>query len=149
MDQNTTPPAGTLEPGLEVSVLVERMGALGRGVTRVNGKALLVRRGLPGERVRARVERVYPKYALASVVAVESPVRERVEPACPHFQDCGGCDWQHVEPSAQAAFKQAVLTEQLERIGGLKPPPFAVEQGPPLLGYRDKLEFVAMTREGR
>ncbi|MEE8436487.1 MAG: TRAM domain-containing protein [bacterium] len=137
-----------LEPGAVLPVSVERFAALGRGVARVDGQALLVRRGVAGEAVRVRVERVYAKYALARVVSVEQAAADRVEPPCPHFDACGGCDWQHLSLPAQAGLKRTVLGEQLARIGGLQPPEdWRLESAPPedSLAYRDKLEFVPVS----
>ena len=137
-----------LEPGAILPVRVERFAALGRGVARVDGQALLVRRGVAGEAVRVRVERVHAKYALARVVSVEQAAADRVEPPCPHFDTCGGCDWQHLSMPAQAALKRTVLNEQLARIGGLQPPEdWLLESAPPedSLAYRDKLEFVPVS----
>ena len=137
-----------LEPGAVLPVRVERFAALGRGVARVDGQALLVRRGVAGEAVRVRVERVHAKYALARVVSVEQAAADRVEPPCPHFDTCGGCDWQHLSMPAQAALKRTVLNEQLARIGGLQPPEdWLLESAPPedSLAYRDKLEFVPVS----
>ena len=137
-----------LEPGAVLPVNIERFAALGRGVARVDGQALLVRRGVAGEAVRVRVERVYAKYALARVVSVEQAAAERVEPPCPHFETCGGCDWQHLSMPAQLALKRTVLNEQLARIGGVQPPEdWRIESAPheDSLAYRDKLEFVPVS----
>lgn len=142
MAPNTTLPAGTPEPGTRLSVTIERPAALGRGVARVDGLTLLVARGVPGERVTVEVERTFPRYALARVVSVEQPAMARVEPPCPHFAACGGCDWQHVDYPAQLGIKRAVLAEQLERIGRLEPPAeWALVPAEKRLAYRDKLEF--------
>jgi 23S rRNA (uracil1939-C5)-methyltransferase len=150
MDPSTTPRTGVPEPGTRLDVTIERAAALGRGVARVEGLALLVARGVPGEEVTVEVQRVFPRYALARVVAVRRPALARVAPACPHFEACGGCDWQHVDYPAQLAIKRAVLAEQLERIGGLAAPAdWALVPAPQPLGYRDKLEFTPVAEQGR
>ncbi|HKI99604.1 MAG TPA: class I SAM-dependent RNA methyltransferase [bacterium] len=139
------------EPGTRLDVTIERAAALGRGVARVDGLTLLVARGVPGEAVTVEVERAFPRYALARVTAVHRAALARTEPSCPHFERCGGCDWQHVDYPAQLAIKRAVVAEQLERIGGgLTPPadwPLVPASEP--LGYRDKLEFTPVAHEGR
>lgn len=150
MDPSTTPRTGAPEPGARLDVTIERPAALGRGVAHVEGFALLVARGVPGEAVTVEVERCFPRHALARVVAVRTPVPERTEPACEHFAVCGGCDWQHLDYAAQLRLKRAVLTEQLERIGRLEPPPdWPLEPAPAPLGYRDRLDFVPAVEDGR
>jgi 23S rRNA (uracil1939-C5)-methyltransferase len=147
MAPNTTlptivPPADRPEPGSRHRVVIERVAALGRGVAHLNGLTLLVARGVPGEEVTVVLERVHPSYALARVVSVERPAACRVEPPCPHFAACGGCDWQHVDYATQLAFKRAVLAEQLQRIARMElPEPFHLVPAGRRLGYRDKLEF--------
>jgi 23S rRNA (uracil1939-C5)-methyltransferase len=112
-------------------------------VARVDGLTLLVARGVPAEEVTVEVERTFPRYALARVVAVRRAALARVEPPCPHFAECGGCDWQHVDYPAQLGIKRAVLAEQLERIGGQSVPEvWALIPAPAPLAYRDKLDFV-------
>lgn len=150
MARSTTPPTGAPEPGTRLSVTIERAAALGRGVAHVNGLTLLVARGVPGERIVAEVERTFPGYALARVVGVERAAPERVEPPCPHFAQCGGCDWQHVAYPSQLAFKRAVFEEQLARIGRLAPPAdweLIAAESP--LAYRDRLEFVPVPLHDR
>jgi len=92
----------------------------GRGVTRLDGKAVFVTDALPGERVvlrRVRRHRNFDEAVLESVIEA-SP--DRVVPQCPHFGLCGGCALQHMAPAAQLAFKQSQLLENLARLGGVQ-----------------------------
>jgi 23S rRNA (uracil1939-C5)-methyltransferase len=93
----------------------------GRGVARVEGKAVFVDGALPSERVRFRIlkrRRHMDEAALVDVL-VASP--DRVAPRCAHFGVCGGCALQHLAPSAQLAAKQRQLLENLQRIGNVHP----------------------------
>nr|NIP72515.1 TRAM domain-containing protein [Gammaproteobacteria bacterium] len=56
-----------------MTLTIERPAALGRSIAHRDGMAVLVARGLPGEVVTAAVERVQPRFALATVVQVEQP----------------------------------------------------------------------------
>ncbi|MBM2812373.1 MAG: rumA [Chloroflexi bacterium] len=91
----------------------------GDAIGRVDGQVLFVPYGLPGERVRARVERRKRDYASASIVEVLSPSPDRVTPPCAVFGECGGCQWQHARYAAQLDMKRRVVAEQLRRIGGI------------------------------
>ncbi|HEX9841809.1 MAG TPA: TRAM domain-containing protein, partial [bacterium] len=142
MDPSTTPQTGAPEPGTRLEVTIESAAALGRGVARVEGFTVLVARGVPGEQVTVEIERSFPRYALARVVAVRHAALARREPPCAHFAECGGCDWQHLDYPDQLGIKRAVLTEQLERIGGVAvPAQWHLVAAPQPLAYRDKLEF--------
>lgn len=93
----------------------------GRGVARVDGKAVFIAGALPGERVSfhtMRRRRHMDEAALAEVLAA-SP--DRVQPRCAHFGICGGCTLQHLSAAAQLAAKQRQLLETLERIGRVRP----------------------------
>ena len=79
--------------------LIESLDNEGRGVARVDGKAIFIEGALPGERVEYSSYRRKPTYEQAQVVRVIKPSSQRVTPACPHFGVCGGCSMQHLEPA--------------------------------------------------
>jgi 23S rRNA (uracil1939-C5)-methyltransferase len=93
----------------------------GRGVARVNGKAVFVEGALPGERVRFRTFKRRRSMDEAGLVDVLVASPERVIPRCAHFGVCGGCSLQHWSGEAQLAGKQKQLLEDLERIGKVMP----------------------------
>ena len=84
-----------------------------------DGRVVFVSYAAPGELVRARVERVHADYLEAVTESVLEPAMDRVEPRCPLFGECGGCQLQHLAYPAQLAAKELVVREQLRRIGHL------------------------------
>jgi 23S rRNA (uracil1939-C5)-methyltransferase len=105
----------------EVEAGVEDLAHDGRGVARVDGRAVFVAGALPGERVRLKITGRRQGVEEGELLEVLQASPQRVEPACPHFGICGGCALQHLAPEAQVAFKQAQLLQGLERIGGVRP----------------------------
>ncbi len=93
----------------------------GRGVARIDGKAVFVSGGLPGERVRVQMRRRHRNFDEAEVIELLTRSPQRVEPLCRHYGQCGGCSLQHLEIGAQIAAKQNVLAENFERIGKVTP----------------------------
>jgi len=93
----------------------------GRGVARVDGKAIFVSGALVGERVIARLTAKHRQFDEAEVVEVLSASPDRVAPGCAHFGVCGGCALQHLAPAAQIAAKQQTLLDNLSRIGDVAP----------------------------
>ncbi len=93
----------------------------GRGIARVDGKAVFIEGALPGERVRFRVFKRRRQLDEAGLVEVLRASADRVVPKCAHFGLCGGCSLQHLAPSAQLAAKQRQLLDNLERIGRVRP----------------------------
>jgi tRNA/tmRNA/rRNA uracil-C5-methylase (TrmA/RlmC/RlmD family) len=93
--------------------------ALGRYRPLGDGRVVLVAFAAPGELVAATVDRPHADYVEAHVTRVLEPSPDRVEPPCPVFGQCGGCQLQHLAYPAQLAAKEAVVREQLRRIGHL------------------------------
>ncbi|HMD27664.1 MAG TPA: 23S rRNA (uracil(1939)-C(5))-methyltransferase RlmD [Steroidobacteraceae bacterium] len=93
----------------------------GRGVARIDGKAVFVAGALPKERVRLRVVKRRRQMDEAVLVEVLTASPDRATPRCQHFGICGGCSLQHLSAGAQLAAKQRELLENLERIGSVHP----------------------------
>lgn len=89
----------------------------GRGVARIDGKAVFVAGALPGERVKAQQTGRHRHYDEAATLEVLQASPDRIDPKCAHFGQCAGCVLQHLDPAKQIEAKQRVLLENLERIG--------------------------------
>lgn len=106
-------------------VLELTCGAPGHGgfvIARADdGRAIFVRGGLPGERVRARITEVKKSYARAATVDVLEPSPHRVDDACPAARaGAGCCDLTFATPRFQRELKTDVLSELLVRFGGFR-----------------------------
>lgn len=108
-------------PAEPVVVEITDLAHDGRGVGRVEGKAVFVHGALPGEVVSARVIDVARKHDEAICQEVIQASLERVEPECPWFNDCGGCALQHLSHEAQLKWKHKRLVDNLERLGEVSP----------------------------
>ena len=114
----------------------------GAGVGRCGGMAVFVPFTIGGERVRARVREVLPRFARAGLEEVLSASPDRVSPRCPWFGKCGGCQYQHIAIGRQRAIKRSQLAEALRRIGGIENPPVPdAVPSPADYGYRTRIEL--------
>ena len=104
-----------------MAVVIESLDREGRGIARVEGKAIFIEGGLPGETVSYASYRRKPTYEQAIVTAIHETSAARELPRCPHFGVCGGCSMQHLEPHSQVAAKQRVLEDSLWHIGKVRP----------------------------
>ena len=103
-----------------ITVRIESLVFGGAGIAHAeDGRVVFVAFAAPGELVEAQVERVYPDYIQAVTRRVLEPSPDRVEPPCALFGECGGCQLQHMSYPAQLAAKEAIVREQLRRIGKL------------------------------
>ena len=79
------------------------------------GKAVFVPFVLPGERADVSLTESKPGFARAKLNKVVEGAASRIEPGCPHFGDCGGCQYQHASYEDQLRFKSEILRETLRR----------------------------------
>jgi 23S rRNA (uracil1939-C5)-methyltransferase len=134
--------AAPVQKDQELELTIDRLAYGGNGVARLNGFVVFVRRGLPGDRVRARVTKVQRRHAEALATEVLEPGPQRVDAPCRHYPACGGCRFQDLAYDAQIAAKEEQVADALRRIGGIPEPPLE-----PILGsddvfhYRNKLEY--------
>ena len=126
----------------ELELRIESLAYGGNGVARLNGFVVFVRRGLPGDTVRARVTKVKKSHAEALALEVVEQGAARVEAPCAHYPACGGCRFQDLAYDEQLAAKAGQVADALGRIGRLSD--FELE---PAVGadsvfhYRNKLEY--------
>ena len=134
--------AAPVRNGDEVELHVDSLAYGGNGVARLNGFVVFVRRGLPGDTVRARVTKVKRGFAEATALEVLAPGPDRVEAPCPHFGACGGCRFQDYAYDHQLEAKEAQVRDALVRLGGIADPPVEpIVPATSQYGYRNKLEY--------
>ncbi|MBA2357170.1 MAG: 23S rRNA (uracil(1939)-C(5))-methyltransferase RlmD [Actinobacteria bacterium] len=126
----------------ELELHVDSLAYGGNGVARLNGFVVFVRRGLPGDTVRARVTKVKRNHAEALAVEVLVPGHARVEAPCQHYPACGGCRFQDLAYEEQLAAKEAQVADSLRRLGQIAEPPLEpIVPAESIFHYRNKLEY--------
>lgn len=100
------------------------------------GKVVFVEGALPGERVSFVTFKKKKNWEAARMTALHRESSLRVTPKCKHFDYCGGCSMQHLEPSAQVAIKQRVLEDNLWHIGKVRAENIMRPMYGPTWGYR-------------
>jgi 23S rRNA (uracil1939-C5)-methyltransferase len=120
------------------TVLITALDQEGRGIARIDGKAVFVEGALAGELVTMEVHRRRPTYELARATGILRSSPSRVVPLCPHFGVCGGCSLQHLDAAAQVAAKQRVLEDALWHIGRVRAGELLAPIHGPAWGYRQR-----------
>ena len=108
----------SVNPGAELDLVFTDLLANGQAVGRAGGIVVFCFGPLPREHARVRITAVKPKYAVADLIELTQTSAERVQPFCPVFGICGGCQVQHLAYPAQLAWKTTVVRNALARIGG-------------------------------
>ena len=126
--------------GRSVAFTVESMDGLGQGVARVDGKLCFIAKTLPGETGRATVYRASKGVLFARLDSLESRAENRVDPVCPHFEQCPGCQFLHTDYDSELSYKRAALEGHLRRLGK-DHPAIAVLPAQQRLGYRNRMQL--------
>ena len=136
------------QQGDRVTLSLTSWGRLGEAMADFDGRNVFVAGGIPGEKVVAEVVKVHRKYVSAKVVEVLEASPDRVEPPCPYYGECTGCQWQHLSYDAQLKTKREKVTDALQRVGDLADPPVSeVKPSPDQYGYRNHARFT-INRDG-
>ncbi|MGD8177031.1 23S rRNA (uracil(1939)-C(5))-methyltransferase RlmD [Marinimicrobium sp. ARAG 43.8] len=129
-------------------VTIERLSHDGRGIAHWQGKTMFVVGGLPGERVDVRLVAEQTRFTEAQVIAWQTQSPERQAPPCEHYDQCGGCQLQHLAPAAQLVQKQNTVLDQLARWASLEPQYLATPITSPSEGYRHRARLGVRTDRG-
>ena len=125
-----------------IDLVIDDLAFGARGIARSDDFVWFVERGIPGQKVRARIIKKKKNYGEAFVQDVLEPSPHQVEPPCPYFGTCGGCRLQHLDYEVQVDAKTRQVKDILERIGGFHD----IDVRPTLpsdhiYAYRNKMEF--------
>lgn len=143
MDKEKNPPRGFVakpfEYGQIVELKIDDLTNLGAGVGRIDGWVVMVKFALPNETIKARIYKNHKNFSEADLLEVLEKSPQRVDPKCPLFATCGGCQYQHLEYSAQLDWKKKQVGDLMERIGGISFKINPTEHTDKIYGYRSKL----------
>nr|MBK9653053.1 23S rRNA (uracil(1939)-C(5))-methyltransferase RlmD [Bacteroidota bacterium] len=114
----------------------------GMAVGRHENQVIFVKHAVPGDVIDVNVFKKKKKYAHASIVKVVMPSVHRTDPFCTHFGTCGGCKWQYLDYPTQLFYKQKMVVDALQHIGGLSGfETNNIVASANTKHYRNKLEF--------
>lgn len=127
-------------------VQIDGLSHDGRGVGRIEGKTIFVENALPGQKVRATVEKEKSRFSEGKVLSENDVLEkspEEIEAPCPHATLCGGCPWMKLPYNAQQKWKQQLVADALTRIGKIPLPKPVTFHAANLtqLPLRNKMEF--------
>lgn len=104
------------------NVLCDSLDDFGRGIVRLDGKAVFVEDLLPGERGVLETSFRYGKLSEAKLVERLNDSPDRVRPACPYYPSCGGCQIMHLDYRKQLLFKQRKVAHLLRKFAKIDVP---------------------------
>jgi 23S rRNA (uracil1939-C5)-methyltransferase/tRNA (uracil-5-)-methyltransferase len=123
----------------ELEFTVDSLTNLGQGVGRVDGWVVMVPFVIPGERVKVRIFRNFQNYSDADLVEVLEASPDRIEPKCPLYARCGGCQYQHISYERQLTEKTQHVKELMQKLGDIDFPVDLAHGSSQVYHYRSKI----------
>ena len=125
------------------------MGCEGEGIVKTDGFAVFVPFAAKGDKIKLKILKVNKNFGFGKVLEVLEPAEDRVEPVCPAFGKCGGCNLQHLSYPAQLLYKREKVYEAIKRIGGADIEVAPCTPSPDALEYRNKISVPVCSIDGK
>lgn len=136
------------QKGQNITLHTHGLGSSGEGVGYLDGFTIFVDGALPGEKIEAQIVHAKKRYGSARLLSILEPSPDRVEPSCPLFGQCGGCQLMHLSYKKQLEVKREKVVEALARIGKISDCHVApCIASPSPYFYRNKIQMPV--REGK
>ncbi len=118
-----------------------RLGNNAEGVATINGKIAFIPFALPSENVDAKLMKENKSYSNYKLININKKSDSRVISICPYYEECGGCELQHLNYQKSLLFKEQNLQNNLNKIAklvvGVKPAVPSLQK----YNYRNKCSF--------
>ena len=149
-----------MKKGDTLELTISRYASEGKGIAKINRSIIkpaqktedqnveeenyvvFVQGAYPGDKVTAQLRKIKNSYAEAKAIEIISPSKDRVEARCKFFGTCGGCKQQDLNYETQLKYKEELVKETFEHIGGLTDYEFEnIVRSENFFFYRNKMEF--------
>ncbi|GLB59910.1 23S rRNA (uracil(1939)-C(5))-methyltransferase RlmD [Cytobacillus sp. NCCP-133] len=131
---------------------IKRLGINGEGVGYFKRQVVFVPGALPGEEIVAEATKVNPKFSEAKIKKIRKKSEYRVQPPCPVYHECGGCQLQHLRYDRQLMEKRDIIFQALERHTKLNPEKLNIKETIGMddpWNYRNKSQFQVGQKDGK
>lgn len=129
------------------NIEISDISSEGKGIVKIDGKVLFIEKAITGDVIHLQSKESRKNFEKGKIIAIHKPSDLRRDPHCIHHEHCGGCKMQHLKYEEQLRWKQSVVQNALERIGG-----FEGLNVLPIMGcektenYRNKLDYAACNK---
>ena len=132
-----------------IELYIEDMTNEGSGVGRYDGQAVFVPYTAPGDRIKAKIVKVAPRYCFGIIAELLSASDCRSDDSCTAFGKCGSCSLRHISYGEELRIKNSWVLENMRRIGKLDPPVTDALPSPMVDRYRNKAVYPVKSVDGK
>lgn len=129
-----------------MEVKIDRLDHQGRGIA-ILDKVTFILNSLPGEIVDIKLVSEKSKYNIGKVLEYKEVSKDRINPICPYFNVCGGCDLMHLSYDNELKYKESKIKDIMHRYAGIEDVEHIVGCDNELY-YRDKVSFKVSKKLG-
>ncbi len=130
-----------------VELKIEKLNLGAQGIGYIDGKVCFVDFVIPGEEIKAEIITEKRDYNIAKCITIKEPSQYRIEPRCPVFMLCGGCQFQHIDYQYQVKLKKEILIDTLRHIGRIECSNIEVIADQPWY-YRNRAQLPVQDKDG-
>ncbi len=111
----------------------------GNGISKVDNKVIFIPNVLPNEMIEAEIIKEKKNYLEGKLINIIDPSNIRIKSKCPHYKECGGCNYQHIDIKEEEKIKLDIIKNILKRYASLEINPKFISSKE--YNYRNKVEF--------
>ncbi len=102
-----------------MKVKILKYDDLGNGICKINEKICFVKKALPFEIVDRNILKDKKNYMEADIINIIEKNKSRIDPICPHYSECGGCNFLHITKDSEIEFKKEKYLNYFNRLDSL------------------------------
>lgn len=126
----------------QIELEIASIGFEGVSIARQDGLVYMLKRGLPGDKVIAKIYKKRNNYYEGSILEILEPSPVRKEPFCRYYEACGGCVWQCLDYKEQLKWKERQVIDAFERIGKVRAAHYnSILPAVKTIEYRNKMDY--------
>lgn len=124
-----------------IELEINDLGMNFEGVARLDGKVYFVPGAIDGEKIKAETVQDKDKFCNAKLKEIKVASNDRVEPFCPYYSTCGGCDIQHMNYQKQLDAKRKLVQQTINKVAGIQLEVLPTVSSNKVYYYRNKGAF--------
>jgi 23S rRNA (uracil1939-C5)-methyltransferase len=124
-----------------IELKIDRLTYGGDGIGKTDNFVVFVENSAIGDLLKVEITEVKKSFARGKIVKIIEPSPTRVEPRCKLIEQCGGCNWQHIDYKNQLEAKKEAIEYNIKNIGKLDIPVKDVLPSNSTYNYRCKVQY--------